>query len=65
MTDVRSALVVAEADEPRRVFLVGRLTADGYEVLSALESARVGSRAAGGAVGLLVDTVPTRLGQAA
>ncbi len=43
MTDVRSALVVAEADEPWRVFLVGRLTADGYEVLTALESGRVGS----------------------
>jgi len=65
VTDVRSALVVAEADEPRRVFLVGRLTADGYEVLSALESARVGSRAAGGAADLLLDTVPARLGQVA
>jgi len=43
VTDVRSALVVAEADEPWRVFLVGRLTADGYEVLTALESGRVGS----------------------
>jgi len=41
--DVRSALVVGEAGEPWRVFLVGRLTADGYEVLSALESGRVGS----------------------
>jgi len=60
--DVRSILVVAEAGEFTRVFLVGRLTADGYEVLSALESSRVGSRAAGGAVDLLVDTVPARLG---
>jgi len=65
VTDVRSTLVVAEAGEPRRVFLVGRLTAGGYEVLSALESSWVGSRAAGGAVGLLVDAVPARLGQAA
>lgn len=65
MTDVRSIPVVAEANEPRRVFVVGRLTADDYGVLIALESARVGSRAAGGAVDLLVDTVPTRLGQAA
>ena len=65
MIDVRSILVVAEADEPRRVFLVGQLTADGYEVLSALKSSWVGSRAAGGAVDLLVDTVPPRLGQAA
>ncbi len=39
--------------------------ADGYEVLSALESGRVGSRAAGGAADLLVDTVPARLGQVA
>ncbi len=65
MTYVRSILVVAEADEPRRVFLVGRLTADGYGVLTASGPSWVGSRAAGGAVGLLVDTVPTRLGQAA
>lgn len=65
MSDVRSTLVVAEADEFTRVCLVGQLTADGYGVLSALESARVGSRAAGGAVGLLVDAVTTRLGQAA
>jgi len=64
VSDVRSILVVAEAGERGRVF-VGRLTADGYGVLTALESARVGSRAAGGAVGLLVDTVPTRLGQVA
>jgi len=60
-----SALVVAEADEFTRVFFAGQLTADGYEVLSALESSRVGSRAAGGAVDLLLDAVPTRLGQVA
>jgi len=65
MTDVRSTLMVAEAAESRHVFLAGQLTTDRYEVLTASESARVGSRAAGGAVDQLVDTVPTRLGQAA
>jgi len=65
VTDVRSALVVAEADEFTRAFFAGQLTADGYKVLTALGSARVGSRAAGGAVDLLVDTVPARLGQVA
>jgi len=65
VSDVRSALVVAEAGEFTRVFLAGQLTADGYEVLTALESAQVGSRAAGDAVDLLLDTVPARLGQAA
>jgi len=43
VTDVRSALVVAEADEFTRAFFTGRLTADGYGVLIALESGRVGS----------------------
>jgi len=65
VTDVRSTLVVPKAGEFTRVFLAGRLTADGYEVLTALESSRVGSRAAGGAVGLLLEAVPARLGQAA
>jgi len=41
--DVRSILVVVEAGEFRRVFLVGRLTADGYEVLTASGPSWVGS----------------------
>jgi len=65
VADVRSILVVVEAGEFARVFLVGRLTADGYGVLTASGPSWVGSRAAGGAVGLLVDAVLTRLGQVA
>lgn len=42
MTEVRSTLLVAEADESTRVFLAEQLTADRYEVMTASEPAQVG-----------------------
>lgn len=63
MTESTSTIVVADADEATRGFLAAQLTADGYDVLTAVRPAEVQARAACRAVALLVLGDFERLGE--
>lgn len=64
MTESTSTILVADADEPTRIFLADQLTADGYDVLTASRAAEVHARATRGTVALLVLGDFERVGEA-